>query len=147
MTERSSQRFSPWKVGDKVWLEATHLCLHYPSKKLAPKCHDPFGITQVLSPLTYCLCLPPTWKVHDVFHATLLSPYQETDIHGPNFSRPPPDMIDAKEQYEIDQIVAHYGNSKNCQYLTTWKGYPSSENTWEPKSNLQHALLLLKAYI
>ena len=86
MTERSSQRFSPWKVGDKVWLEATHLHLHYPSKKLTPKHHGPFEITQVLSPLTYCLCLPPTWKIHDVFHATLLSPYRETNTHGPNFS-------------------------------------------------------------
>ena len=75
MTEPSSRRFTPWKVGDKVWLEATHLHLHYPSKKLAPKHHGPFEITQVLSSLTYHLCLPPTWKVHDVFHTTLLSPY------------------------------------------------------------------------
>ena len=146
MTEHSSRRFTPWKVRDKVWLEATHLHLHYLSKKLAPKRHSPFEITQVLSPLTYRLHLPPTWKIHDVFHTTLLSPYQETDTHGPNFSRPPPDMIDAEEEYEIDQIVAHRGNGKNCQYLTTWKGYPSSENTWEPESNLQHAPLLLKAY-
>ena len=136
MTKCSSRRFTPWKVGDKVWLEATHLCLHYPSKKLAPKCHSPFEITQVLSPLTYHLCLPSTWKVHDVFHATLLSPYQETNTHGPNFSQPPPNMIDAEEEYKIDWIVAHCGNGKNCQYLTAWKGYPSSENTWEPKSNL-----------
>ena len=129
-----------------MWLEATHLHLHYTSKKLAPKHHGPFEITQVLSPLTYRLLLPPTWKVHDVFHATLLSPYQETDTHGPNFSRPPPNMIDAKEEYEIDRIMAHCGNSKNHQYLTAWKGYPLSENTWEPESNLPHTLLLLKAY-
>ena len=139
MTKCSSWRFTPWKVGDKVWLEATHLRLHYPSKKLAPKRHSPFEITQVLSPLTDRLCLPPTWKVHDVFHATLLSPYQETNVHGSNFSRPPPNIIDAEEEYEIDQIIAHCGNSKNHQYLTTWKGYLSSENTWECESNLWHA--------
>ena len=114
---------------DKVWLEATHLCLHYPSKKLTSKCHRSFEVTQVLSSLTYHLHLPPTWKVHDVFHATLLSPYRETDIHGLNFFQPPPNTIDAKEEYEIDQIVAHCGNSKNCWYLTAWKGYPLSENT------------------
>ena len=55
-------------------------------------------------------------------------------------------MIDAEEEYKIDQIIAHCGNGKNHQYLTAWKGYPLSENTWESKSNLQHALLLLKAY-
>jgi hypothetical protein len=55
MTEHSSQKFSPWKVGNKVWLEATNLRLHYPSRKLAPKRVGPFEITQVLSPLTYQL--------------------------------------------------------------------------------------------
>ena len=55
ITEWSSQRFTPWKVGDKVWLEATHLHLHYLSRKLAPKCHGLFKITQVLSPLMYHL--------------------------------------------------------------------------------------------
>jgi hypothetical protein len=37
MTERSSRRFFPWKVGDKVWLEATNLQIPYPSRKLTPK--------------------------------------------------------------------------------------------------------------
>ena len=60
MTSRTTRRFHPWKVGDKVWLEATHLRLHYPSRKLAPKRHGPFKIIQVLSPLTYKLRLPST---------------------------------------------------------------------------------------
>ena len=55
MTSRSTRRFTPWKVGDKVWLKATHLRLKYPSRKLAPKRHRPFEITRILSPLTYQL--------------------------------------------------------------------------------------------
>ena len=55
MTQRSSHWFVPWKIGDKVWLEVTHLCLHYPSRKLAPKRMGPFEITCVLSSLTYQL--------------------------------------------------------------------------------------------
>ena len=85
-----------------MWLEAPHLHLHHPSKKLAPKHHSPFETTQVLSPLTYHLRLPPTWKIHNIFHATLLSPYRETNTHKPNFSQPPPDVIDAEEEYDID---------------------------------------------
>jgi hypothetical protein len=45
MMERSSRRFTPWKVGDKVWLEATNLRIPYPSRKLAPKRQGPFKIT------------------------------------------------------------------------------------------------------
>ena len=42
MKERITTKFMPWKVGDKVWLEAKNLCLHYPMKKLAPQWEGPF---------------------------------------------------------------------------------------------------------
>ena len=129
MREQNTRNFSPWKVGDKVWLEATNLCLNYPLRKLAPKRQGPFEIAQVLSPLTYCLRLPSTWKIHDVFHASLLLPYKETETHGPNFPKPPPDLIGAEEEYEVERIVSHRGPSGRRKYLTAWKGYPSSENT------------------
>jgi hypothetical protein len=146
MMERSSRKFSPWKVGDKVWLEATNLRIPYPSRKLAPKRHGPFEIAQVLSPLMYRLRLPPTWKIHDVFHAHLLSSYHQTEMHGPSFLKPPPDVIDNEEEYEVDHIVSHKGSHGRRLYLTAWKGYPSSENTWEPENNLRHASLILKDY-
>ena len=37
MKERITSKFTPWKVGDKVWLEGRNLQLHYPTKKLAPQ--------------------------------------------------------------------------------------------------------------
>ena len=129
-----------------MWLEATNLSLNYPSRKLAPKQQGPFEISQVLSPLAYHLHLSTTWKIHDVFHATLLSPYKETKTHGLNFSKPPPDLIGTKEEYEVEWIVSHCGTSGHHRYLTTWKGYPSLENTWEPKSNLRHASERLSNY-
>ena len=104
------QNFSPWKVGDKVWLEAMNLHLNYPSRKLAPKRQGPFEIAQVLSPLTYQLCLPSTWKIHDIFHASLLSSYKETEMHGPNFSKPPPNLIGMEEEYEVERIISHRGS-------------------------------------
>ena len=69
MREHSTQKFTLWKVGDKVWLEATNLHLCYPSRKLSPKRQGPFKIAQVLSPLTYRLQLPSSWRIHNVFHA------------------------------------------------------------------------------
>ena len=129
-----------------MWLEAMNLRLNYPSRKLAPKRQGPFEISQVLSPLTYCLCLPSTWKIHNVFHASLLSSYKETEAHGPNFLKPPPDLIGTEEEYKVKQIISYRGTAGRRKYLTAWKGYSSSENTWKPKSNLQHALKILGAY-
>lgn len=31
-------------------------------------------------------------------------------------------------------------------YWVKWKGYPTKDNTWEPKSNLAHAADLLREY-
>ena len=146
MASRITRRFVPWKTGDKVWLEATNLRLHYPSRKLAPKRHGPFEIIRVLSPLTYKLRLPSTWKIHDVFHVSLLSPYRSTELYGLSFSSLPPDVIDNEEEYEVEAILSHKGPTTRRLYLTTWKGYPSSENTWEPESNLHHSPTLLKQY-
>ena len=129
-----------------MWLEAINLHLNYPSRKLAPKRQGPFEISQVLSPLTYHLCLPATWKIHNVFHTSLLSPYKETKSDGPNFSKPLSDLIGTEEKYKVKQIVSHWGTLGCCKYMTAWKGYSSSENTWKPESNLQHASEILSTY-
>jgi chromodomain protein Y len=55
-------------------------------------------------------------------------------------TRPPPDLIDGNEEYEVEVILTHqtYKN-RQTRYLVKWKGYDSSENTWEPESNLSNA--------
>ena len=146
MTSRSNPRFTPWKVGDKVWLEATHLCLKYPSRKLAPKQQGLFEISHILSPLTYQLQLLSTWKIHDVFHASLLSSYRSTETHGPSFLNPPSDVINNKEEYKVKAILSHKGPKACRLYLTAWKGYSSAENTWEPEFNLCHSASILSRY-
>jgi hypothetical protein len=75
-----------YKPGDQVWLEGKNLKLPYQSTKLTPKCYGPFRVIREISPVAYQLALLPAWHIHDVFHASLLSPYSETPAHGPNFS-------------------------------------------------------------
>ena len=55
----------------------------------------------------YRLKLPQEWKVHNVFHATLLKPYIETKTHGENYMRPPPKLLEEQEVYEVETIVKH----------------------------------------
>jgi hypothetical protein len=132
--------------GDHVWLEASHLKLPHQATKLAPRRYGPFLIVQEISPVAYRLKLPVSWRIHDVFHTSLLTPYRETTEHGPNFSRPPPDMIEGEAEYEVESIVAHrhFGRGKKLHYLIKWKGYPASDNTWEPEKNIHAPDLVLR---
>ena len=60
-------------------------------KKIAPKQEGPFGIEEVLGPVTYQLKILTTWKIHKVFHATLLRPYIENKIYENNYPRQLPE--------------------------------------------------------
>src|SRR5258707_321242 len=137
---------SQFKVNDQVWLDAKNLRLPYQTTKLAPKRHGPFRITKEVSPVAYQLSLPASWAIHDVFHASLLSPYQENAVHSPNFSKPPPDLVQGAEEYEVEHLVNHrrHGRSRTLQYFVKWKGYPESDNTWEPVQNIHAPDLVLK---
>jgi len=88
-------------------------------------------------------------RIHLVFHNSLLKPYKETAVHGPNFACPPPEIIGGKEgHYKIERILTSHPtrNQKSAQYLVKWKGYPDSENSWLPAKELQSACKLLKQF-
>jgi hypothetical protein len=127
-----------YKEGDLVWLEGKNLRVNQPTAKLAPRRHGPFKITQVMSAVNYRLELPTQWSIHPVFHIDLLTPYKETIMHGPNFTRPTPELIDGEEEYSVEKILdsRHFGRRRRLQYLVKWEGYPDAENMWVDKDDV-----------
>jgi hypothetical protein len=103
---KSSTHFQPYKKGDRVWLKGTNLHMSHPTHKLCPKRFGPFKIMEVLSLITYWLALPPTWCLHNTFHATLLSPYQEMLTHGANYLALTPELIDGEPEWKVKEILA-----------------------------------------
>ena len=146
MAQRITRGFKPFEKGQKVWLEAKHLRFLKDNKKLAMKRQGPLTIVEVLGPLTYKLDLPAQWKIHPVFHASLLTPYKENDTHGPNYLLPPPDLVEGEEEWEVEAIVGHRKRYGKMQFFVKWRDYPTSENSWEPETNLEHSQEVLKAY-
>ena len=146
MTAHSIRGFTPFNLGDKVWLDGQNLKTGLPYRKFAPKHFGPFKITEVLRPVSYHLQLPGTWRIHLVFHTILLSPYLETAVHGLNYTRPPPDLIKGEEQYEVEAIQGHKRWGRGYRYLVKWANYPISDNTWQSAEDLKDAPEILSEY-
>ena len=130
----------------KVWLEGCYLKCSLSNPKFTTKQEGPFTITEVLSPVTYKLQLPQSWKIHNMFHASLLSPYHKNEIHRRNFPSLPLDLINNKEHYKIEKIICHKGTPSQWQYLIRWKGYSTEEDSWLPEKELSAAKELLQEY-
>ena len=148
MAERVTRNFVPFKEDQMVWLEAKNLNTGGAFKKLRSKREGPFRIKKVMGPLVYQLDLPQSWKIHDVFHASLLSAYQITEAHGPSFTEPPPEKVDGEDEYEIEAIVNHRKgrNGQIIWYEVAWKGWPSSENSRLKPEMLNNAQELVAEY-
>src|SRR6201995_2898370 len=117
-----------------------------PKKAIARSRAKDNKITRKIGKMNYELRLPFQWKNHPVFHATLLTPYRKTKEHGPNYIKPPPDLIDGQEEYEVEAILGHWFKGNTVKYLTAWEGYGSNDNTWEPEENLTNAEEVLEEY-
>jgi hypothetical protein len=91
-----------------------------------------------MSAVNYCLELPMQWSIHPMFHIDLLTPYKETTMHGPNFTRPTPELIDGEEEYSVEKILdsRRFGRRRRLQYLVKWEGYPDSDNMWVDKDDV-----------
>ena len=106
--ERIKGNINKYKEGDQVWINAEHLPIQYQNKKLSPKRIGLFKVLEAKGNGVYLLDLPKTWNnIHHVFNERKLTPYIETEEHGPNYLRPPPDLIEGEEEFEVEAIVNH----------------------------------------
>ena len=69
--QRSEQ--PPLEEGNEVWISSRDLSTDRPSPKLEALCFGPYRIKEVMGPLTYCIQLPPHWRVNNVFHRSKLT--------------------------------------------------------------------------
>ena len=110
--------YRKFEVGDKVWLDARNLHLKT-TRKLTPRRLGPFEIIEEVTPVVYKLRLPSAWRIHDVFHASLLTPQVVTPEYGIPAMPPLPELVDGESEFKVENILRHkfIGHNKEIRYL------------------------------
>ena len=90
--------------GDLVMLDGRKLRKKRPSKKLAPKKYGPFKILMKIGTRTYKLELQSRWRIHNVFHVSLLKPYIQNKLKERAQTQPEPEEINGDLEYEVERI-------------------------------------------
>ncbi|XP_061490547.1 uncharacterized protein LOC133388595 [Rhineura floridana] len=91
------------------------------------------------------LKLPATFKIHPVFHRSLL-----TKAAPPSDLRPvevpgPPILVNGQPEFEVEQILDSRRRHNQLQYLIHWKGYGPADRSWENERDV-HAPDLVKEF-
>ena len=132
--------------GDLVLLSAKNLKLKYPSKKMSPKYIGPFRVERAVGTQAYRLFMPVGYRIHPVFHVSLLEPYNRR----PSVSETPeynlPELINDEEEWEVEEILDSKVAQGVRKYKVHWKGWPTSYDEWVPEYDMEGAKELREAY-
>jgi hypothetical protein len=136
------------KLGDMVLLSTKNLKLKMVgTPKLMPKWVGPFKVTELVGQAAVRLDMPEPWRVHKVFHVSLVRPYT---ARGKVQPPPPVAFIDNEPLYSVERLLDRRerskGGRKYTEYLIKWVGYPPEHNTWEPESHLEGCDELITEY-
>ena len=140
--DRKAQPAPPFKLGDLVWLNRKNITTTRPSQKFDTKRLGPFKIIRIVgdSKTAFELELPSQWRIHPVFHVSLLDPYRSNSIEGRRqVTPPPPEVVDGELEYEVSEVLDSKIVRGRLLYLVDWKGYSPEERTWEPAANITHS--------
>ena len=102
--------------------------------KLQKRFVGPFRVLETIGEQAYRLALPDDWKIHPVFHVSLLRDWNAADVQE---DRPvsQDDAPEVEEPYwEIERILRWRKIKRNKkiikEYLVLWRGFPVEEATW-----------------
>jgi hypothetical protein len=132
-----------FKVGDLVLLSTRNLNLSGCAKYI-PRYVGPFPVTELIGTdpkngtLAYRLGLPPDWKIHDVFHISILKLYVPDKDSALSRLPPIPSLLD-DYSYRIEHIMSHKlipGTSSSFMYrVHLWDTTPEND-VWEDETTL-----------
>ncbi|GJP45494.1 hypothetical protein CLOM_g4879 [Closterium sp. NIES-68] len=125
----------------------TPFFLYYRRHPLTPQ---KLTTSATVTPVTFRLRLPPTWKIHNAFHVQILKPYRDPNaiFVGRQPPLPPPVLVQNEPEYEVESVLAHRRRRNGTvELLIRWKGYDPSEDNWVPETDMGNARHPLHDYL
>ncbi|CAN2389980.1 Olfactory receptor, partial [Pristimantis euphronides] len=101
-------------------------------------------IVEVINPVAFRLKLPIAFKIHNVFHKSLLK-----EFIPPSASRciapPQPIVVLGHPEFEVRRIVDCRRGPWGRQFLVDWRGYGPEDRSWVKEEDL-HADRLVREF-
>ena len=132
--------------GQNVWLLRWHVSTTRPLSKLDVPRLGPFAIIGPIGNTAYKLQLPPSMKIHILFHISLLEPHVANTFLGRIVPVQLPIQVDGLPEFEVASILDSRIRYRKLFYLVDWVGYDASDRTWEPAANLSHATFAISDF-
>ena len=137
---RREQVFQP---GEQVLLSTEHLQLkNAPVRKLRTRFVGPFFVIRRIGKVAYELELPQTWKIHNVFHTSLLRPFKTSSWTVPIELTAENLELEDTTSYEIEKLLrwrwSGPSGRRQREFLILWADYPIDDASWIPESNFDH---------
>ena len=85
----------------------------------------------VIGSQAYRLALPEKYeRIHNVFHVSLLEPWNPRSSDNSEDLLPMPDLEDEPDEWEVEDIVGDKRHKGQAYFLVKWKGWPAEYNQW-----------------
>nr|KYP42427.1 hypothetical protein KK1_036173 [Cajanus cajan]KYP42432.1 hypothetical protein KK1_036178 [Cajanus cajan] len=133
------------QIGDMVFVKLQpyrqHSVALRKNQKLSMRFFGPFPVIQRIGQVAYKLLLPPTTRIHPVFHCSQLKPCKGD--HSQPYVPLPINNTDLQPVIQLVAIlqsrVILRGQQQIPQYLVQWEGLDAANATWEDHLTLQQA--------
>jgi hypothetical protein len=137
-----------YEIGDLAYISAQNIRgSERPKRKLDQLWYGPYEVLEKQGH-SYKLKTPTSWKIHDVFHPSMLMKHPNNPLPGQAFDEQGPVYVDdsGDEHYEVEKVVAarRYKNG-TTKYKLKWKGWDQDDN-WYPADSCADAPNLLKEF-
>jgi hypothetical protein len=93
-------------------------------------------VTHKINEVAFRLALPAGYKIHDVFHVSVLKPFEDSARSQPP---PPPQELEGEFYFTVDRILDERVVGKKRprrEYLIKWEDYGTEHNSWEPERTI-----------